>query len=322
MKVAGFGADGPVEGGPEIVRENPARHGEVVGTLLTTDADGVGRVIAGAAEANAAWSATPLEERVERLRIGARAVADSADELAPLLASELGKPVADSAGEMGFAAAFLAWVCDRVGEVCADRVIDDDAGRVVVRRVPYGVISAIVPWNAPLILSSLKVAPALATGNVIVVKPSPLAPFAVTEALRRLAEHLPPGVLSVVHGEVEVGNAMVTDPRRAQGRVHRRLGGRPPRAGRVRRAADPGGAGARRQRRRGRAGRPDVLRRRDGAHGVRRAAHLGPGLHGGQAHLRPRGAPRRVRRRRSPRRRPGCWCAATPWTRRSPSARS
>ena len=92
-------------------------------------------------------------------------------------------------------------------------MIDDDAGRVVVQRVPYGVISAIVPWNAPLILSSLKVAPALATGNVIVVKPSPLAPFAVTEALRRLAEHLPPGVLSVVHGEAEVGNAMVTDAR-------------------------------------------------------------------------------------------------------------
>ena len=147
------------------------------------------------------------------LRRGARAVADSADELAPMLARELGKPVADSAGEMGFAAAFLGWVCDRVGDVCADRVIDDDAGRVVLQRVPYGVISAIVPWNAPLILSSLKVAPALATGNVIVVKPSPLAPFAVTEALRRIAEHLPPGVLSVVHGEAEVGNAMVTDPR-------------------------------------------------------------------------------------------------------------
>lgn len=213
MRVAGFGADGPVEGGPEIVRENPARHGEVVATLLTTDADGVGRVISGATQACAAWASTPLAERVERLRDGARSVADAADELAPLLARELGKPVADSAGEMGFAAAFLGWVCDRVGEVCADRVVDDDAGRVVLQRVPYGVISAIVPWNAPLILSSLKVAPALATGNVIVVKPSPLAPFAVTEALRRLAEHLPPGVLSVVHGEAEVGNAMVTDSR-------------------------------------------------------------------------------------------------------------
>ena len=213
MKAAGFGAEGRVDGGPEIVRENPARHGEIVGTLVTTTAQGVARVIAGATDASAGWAATPLEERVALLRSGARAVADAAEELAPLLARELGKPVADSAGEMGFAAAFLGWVCDRVGDVCADRVLDDEAGRVVLQRVPYGVISAIVPWNAPLILSSLKVAPALATGNVIVVKPSPLAPFAVTEALRRLAQHLPPGVLSVVHGEAEVGNAMVTDPR-------------------------------------------------------------------------------------------------------------
>ncbi len=213
MRIAGFGAHGAVEGGPELVRENPARHGEVVGTLITTDADGVAGVISGADDASAAWAATPLDERVRLLRLGARAVADSADELAPLLARELGKPVADSAGEMGFAAAFLRWVCDRVADVCADRVIDDGAGKVVLQRVPYGVISAIVPWNAPLILSSLKVAPALATGNVIIVKPSPLAPFAVTEALRRLAKHLPRGVLSVVHGEAEVGNAMVTDPR-------------------------------------------------------------------------------------------------------------
>jgi len=213
MRTAGFGAHGLVDGGPEIVRENPARHGEVVGTLVTTTADGVARVIEGADEASGEWAETSLEDRVGLLRQGARAVADSADELAPLLARELGKPVADSAGEMGFAAAFLTWVCDRVGDVCADRVVDDDAGRVVLQRVPFGVISAIVPWNAPLILSSLKVAPALATGNVIVVKPSPLAPFAVTEALRRIAEHLPPGVLSVVHGEAEVGGAMVTDPR-------------------------------------------------------------------------------------------------------------
>ena len=213
MRVAGFGAGGPVTGGPEIIRENPARHGEVVGTLVTTDAGGVARVITGAAAAAPGWAAMPLADRVALLRLGARSVAGSAEELSPVLARELGKPVADSAGEMGFAAAFLGWVCDRVGEVCADRVIDDAAGRVVLQRVPYGVVSAIVPWNAPLILSSLKVAPALATGNLIVVKPSPLAPFAVTEALRRIAGHLPPGVLSVVHGEAEVGTAMVTDPR-------------------------------------------------------------------------------------------------------------
>ena len=96
--------------------------------------------------------------------------------------------------------------------MCAEVEVDDDAGRLVVTREPFGVVVAIVPWNAPLILSILKVAPALAAGNTVVVKPSPLAPLAVTLALRAIADTLPPGVLNVVHGDAEVGQAVVSHP--------------------------------------------------------------------------------------------------------------
>ncbi|HKY14675.1 MAG TPA: aldehyde dehydrogenase family protein [Microthrixaceae bacterium] len=195
--------------GRELVRVNPARHDEVVGTLVTTEVPVVGAVVDAADVAQHHWAAMPLDERVAHLRAAARAVAARAEELAPLLARESGKPIVDSAGELGFAAAFLDWVCDRVGEVAADREVDDVAGRVLLTREPFGVVAAIVPWNAPLILSSLKVAPALATGNAIVVKPSPVAPFAVTEALATIAAHLPPGVLSVVHGDGDVGAALI-----------------------------------------------------------------------------------------------------------------
>jgi len=212
LSVAGFGAQGEIGGGPVVTRENPARTAQCVGHITTTTAAGVASAIGGAETAGRDWRRRPLAERVELLRSAARAVAESADALAPVLARELGKPIADSAGEMIFAAAFIDHVCGRVGEVAADRVIDDAAGRVVVVREPFGVISAIVPWNAPLILSALKVAPALAAGNTILVKPSPIAPFAVTAALRTIAEFLPAGVLSVVHGEAEVGAAMVSHP--------------------------------------------------------------------------------------------------------------
>lgn len=209
VTASGFGATGPVGSGTAIVRENPARRTEIVGEVSTCTLDEVDAVVAAAAAAQRGWASLDVTERVAFLQRAAVAVAGSANELAPILARELGKPVADSAGEMGFAAAYARHVCERVAEVSATTVIDDAAGRVEVVREPFGVVAAIVPWNAPLILSSLKVAPAVATGNCIVVKPSPLAPFAVTEALSRMAAELPPGVISVVHGGAEVGERLV-----------------------------------------------------------------------------------------------------------------
>jgi acyl-CoA reductase-like NAD-dependent aldehyde dehydrogenase len=74
------------------------------------------------------------------------------------------------------------------------------------------VVGAVTPWNAPVVLAVLKVAPALAAGNAVVVKPSPLAPFAVTQVLEGLAAGLPRGLVSVVHGGAEVGSALVSHP--------------------------------------------------------------------------------------------------------------
>lgn len=74
--------------------------------------------------------------------------------------------------------------------------------------MPRGVAVAVVPWNTPVTLAMLKVAPALATGNTLVLKPSPFAPAALTLALSRMAAHLPAGVLNVVHGESDVGSAL------------------------------------------------------------------------------------------------------------------
>jgi len=206
---SGFGAGGPVGTGVPFRRENPARPNEIVGEMAACTADEVSDIVEAAAAAQRDWARRPTPERVDLLRRAADAVGASAKRLAPVLTAELGKPIDDSAGEMGFAAAFAHHVATRVEALTAESVVDDDAGRVVVTHEPHGVVAAIVPWNAPLILSSLKVAPAVATGNTVVVKPSPLAPFAVTEALAAMAAELPPGVISVVHGGADVGEALV-----------------------------------------------------------------------------------------------------------------
>ena len=89
--------------------------------------------------------------------------------------------------------------------------------------MPFGVVAAITPWNAPIILSMLKVAPALVAGNAIVVKPSPFAPLAITAVVETLAAAPARRACSqVVHGDAETGEALVGAPARAQGGVHRR----------------------------------------------------------------------------------------------------
>lgn len=209
--VAGEPAGGEGSGG-WIERANPARPSELVGRVAALDAAGTAEAVEAAHRAFEPWAAMPAQQRGDLLLAAADAVAATADDLGPLLASELGKIAGDCAGEMGFAAAYLRFVVDAYVRVSEPSEVDDDAGRLRIIKRPYGVCAAIVPWNAPLILSILKVAPALVCGNTIVVKPSPLAPLAVTAALTTIAEQLPPGVLSVVHGDVEVGETLVGHP--------------------------------------------------------------------------------------------------------------
>lgn len=195
-----------------IARENPARPTEIVGRVPAgTAADGAAAVEA----ANAAlrgWQATPLAERAEQLLQATTQALGEHESLATTLTHELGKVLTDTRGEISFADVFVKYCTSIAEEVLADTKIDDDQGRLRITREPYGVISAITPWNAPVILTSLKVAPALLAGNTMVVKPSPLAPLAVTRLLTIVARSLPPGVVNVVNGGGDVGEAMVTHP--------------------------------------------------------------------------------------------------------------
>jgi acyl-CoA reductase-like NAD-dependent aldehyde dehydrogenase len=193
-----------------IVRENPAHPREVVGELAeSTDVDSVVR---SAAAAQRAWAAAGIAERCAALTAALAPLDTQLDALAQLLARESGKPRADCRGELGFALTWARWALGRAPHVLADTELDDAQGRLVQRRVPFGVVAAVTPWNAPVILAMLKVAPALLAGNAVVLKPSPLAPFAVTQLLEQVAAGLPEGLLRVVHGGPEVGASLVGHP--------------------------------------------------------------------------------------------------------------
>ncbi|MFG1946289.1 aldehyde dehydrogenase family protein [Nonomuraea sp. NPDC048826] len=189
-----------------ISRENPARTTEIVGRVPVTGADGVDAAVRRAASAQREWAARPIGDRVATLRQAAETLAGRVGELAVLLAREAGKPLADCRGEISFALAHLRWVCEHAPRVLAPAETDDAAGRLVVRRAPYGVVGCVTPWNAPVILAVVKLAPALAAGNAVVLKPSPLAPLTVGEVAAAL-----PGV-EAVHGGAATGRALVTHP--------------------------------------------------------------------------------------------------------------
>ncbi|MGI9667712.1 MAG: aldehyde dehydrogenase family protein [Acidimicrobiia bacterium] len=195
-----------------IERENPASPSSLVGSAAEADAATTAEAIEVADAAFSEWASRSVAERSALLHSAADALRDDADATGRLLAEELGKPLAGSVGETRFSAMYLDQAADDAERLQADTVIENRFGRSIVAKRPYGVVSAIVPWNAPLILAMLKVGPALATGNTMVLKPSPLAPLALTDALGRIAAVLPPGVLNVVNGGIDAGQVLTTHP--------------------------------------------------------------------------------------------------------------
>ena len=194
-----------------IERHNPARTDEVVGRVEIDGPDAVAAAVARAAGAQADWAGVPVPERADVLRQAAARLAPELEAIAELTARETGKVLADARGEAGFATSLLGFYAERGEALLADIETDEDRGRLRLRHRPYGVVAAITPWNAPLVLTVLKLAPALVAGNAMVVKPSPLAPFGVGRLLELVAACLPEGLVQVVNGEAETATALVAD---------------------------------------------------------------------------------------------------------------
>jgi succinate-semialdehyde dehydrogenase/glutarate-semialdehyde dehydrogenase len=175
--------------------------------------------VAAAAAASAGWAARTANERSVILKRWHQLIIENLDDLAAILTAEQGKPLEEARGEIIFGAAFVEWYAEEAKRVYGDFLPTYSKDRrIVVIRQPLGVVAAITPWNFPNGMVLRKLAPAIAVGCTVVVKPAEDTPYSCL-ALALLAERagLPTGVLNVVVCSAEraqdVGAVLTSDPR-------------------------------------------------------------------------------------------------------------
>jgi betaine-aldehyde dehydrogenase len=185
--------------------------GEVYATAPASGEEDVDRAYAAAAAAFESWGSTTPRERSEALLRIADAIDARADEITQVEVADTGKPIGLTATEelppsadhfRFFAGAARVLEGRSAGEYLADHTS-------WIRREPIGVVGQVTPWNYPLMMMIWKIAPALAAGNTIVLKPSDTTPASSTLLAQICQEFLPPGVLNVVTGDRDTGRALV-----------------------------------------------------------------------------------------------------------------
>lgn len=184
--------------------------GETVAHVPDASQAQLDEAVSAARHAFAPWSATPLNERRAMLGNIAGVLMANLDTLAALLTQEQGKPLARAKEEIMISAHWCAEVAKLTPETLT---LEDTPDTLVqVRRVPLGVVGAIVPWNFPVALAFFKIAPALLTGNTVVLKPSPNTPMVALKLGELLRDALPPGVFNVISGGDALGPWMSSHP--------------------------------------------------------------------------------------------------------------
>ncbi|MEU8133970.1 aldehyde dehydrogenase family protein [Streptodolium elevatio] len=150
------------------------------------------------------------DARREALRACAKAIVERANDIAPILTAEQGKPLGDAVREVHTGAAWLNYYADL--ELPREIIKDDENSLVEVVRRPLGPVAAITPWNFPLTMAFWKIAPALRAGNTVVIKPSPYTPLSTLLIGEILRDVLPAGVVNAVSGGDELGRWMTSHP--------------------------------------------------------------------------------------------------------------
>ena len=213
--VNGAWLDAP--GGASLPVHNPAT-GSELGTVPAFDAASTEKAVAAAHAAFPAWAAKTAKERAILLRRWHDLILLNAADLARLMTAEQGKPLAESKGEIAYAASFVEWFAEEAKRVYGDVIPGHQADkRILVLRQPVGVVAAITPWNFPAAMITRKVAPALAAGCTVVCKPATQTPFSAL-ALAELAARagIPAGVLNVVTGPARVIGGVLTGDSRVR----------------------------------------------------------------------------------------------------------
>jgi succinate-semialdehyde dehydrogenase/glutarate-semialdehyde dehydrogenase len=201
-------------GASTIEVDNPAT-GEIVGTVPRLGAADTRHAIEAANRALPGWRARTAKERAAIMRRWFDLMMANQADLARLMTTEQGKPVAESKGEVAYAASFLEWFGEEAKRVYGDTIPGHQPDkRIVVIKQPIGVVACITPWNFPLAMITRKAGPAIAAGCTVVLKPASQTPFSAL-ALAELAERagVPAGVFNVITGSAaEIGGELTANP--------------------------------------------------------------------------------------------------------------
>ena len=203
--------------GAEFAVDNPAT-GSNIAHVSNLGAKQAEQAIAAASRAFPAWRARTAKERSNILRKWFDLIIANTDDLARIMTLEQGKPFAEAKGEIAYGASFVEWFAEQAKRVMGDTISAPLAtNRMLVLREPIGVCAAITPWNFPNAMITRKVAPAIAAGCTIVLKPAEQTPLSAL-ALAVLAEQagIPPGVLNIITADSEnsiaIGKVLCASP--------------------------------------------------------------------------------------------------------------
>ena len=197
-----------------VAVSNPAT-GEQLGTVPMCGTAETVRAIEAADAAQKQWRDVPAKERAGILRKLSDLMLANGDDLALIMTSEQGKPLAEAKGEIAYAASFIEWFADEARRIYGDTIpATSNDKRIIALKQPVGTTAAITPWNFPTAMLTRKVGPALAAGCSMVVKPATQTPYSAL-AFAVLAERagVPKGLLSVLTGSAaQIGGEMTRSP--------------------------------------------------------------------------------------------------------------
>lgn len=192
---------------------NPATE-EVIATIPRDPAEGLDRRVADAAKAQHEWAKLPIDRRAQVLGAVAAGIEREAEELARIESRNVGKPLAEARAEIGLAARTFRYYSGALDKHFGQTIPSAADTLHYTIRQPIGVVGAIVPWNFPLVLASWKVAPALAAGNAVLVKPAALTPLTAIRLAEICAESGVPegGVQTLIGSGSTLGRALIEHP--------------------------------------------------------------------------------------------------------------
>ena len=201
--------------GARFAVKNPAT-GEIIAEVADLAEDDVREAIEAAHRAFPLWRSKTAKERAAVMRRWYELMMAAQEDLAQLMTAEQGKPIAESRGEVAYGASFVEWFAEEGKRIYGDVIPTNVRGRrIVVLKEPVGVVAAVTPWNFPNAMITRKVAPALAAGCTVVVKPAQLTPLSAL-ALAELAQRagLPKGIFNVVPSSQSalVGKELTENP--------------------------------------------------------------------------------------------------------------